>query len=330
MKKIVSALLCVLMVVSLFALAACDGNKDDTKKETLKFGLGVFLDGSSAAATEDANGNVTSIVTAAAVLVDADGKIVKCALDTIETKGTFDTAGKATAPKTPVQSKYEQGDNYNMVAYGGAKAEWYQQADNFCKLVEGKTVGQIAALVAEGNKGTEEVVNAGCTIMIHEFVKAIDAAVKNAADSDATKDSKLSVAFSVEVTAKDATEDADGQLKYETTVVAAALDGSKIIAAESDCVQADQKFGATGGSLSGNFTHISKREQGDNYNMVTYGGAKAEWYAQADAFDAALIGKTAGDVNALLGENGYGNADLQSANCTILVNGLVAAASKLK
>ncbi len=321
MKKIVSALLCVLMLVG---LVACGGEKT----ETLKFGLGVYFDGSSVAATEDVNGNVTSTVTAAAVLVDNDGKIVKCALDTIETKGTFDAAGKATAPNG-LTSKYEQGDNYGMVAWGGAKSEWYKQVDNFCKLVEGKTVGQVAALVAEGNKGTEEVVNAGCTIMIHEFVKAIDAAVKNAADSDATKDSKLSVAFSVEVTSKDATEDADGQFKYETTVVAAALDGNKIIAAKSDCVQADQKIDATG-KLSGNFTLISKREAGDNYNMVAYGGAKAEWYAQADAFDAALIGKTAGDVNALLGENGYGNADLQAANCTILVNGFVAAAAKLK
>ncbi len=322
MKKIVSALLCVLMLVSALTLVSCGGEKN----ETLKFGLGVYYDATYTSANEDVAGKATTIVTAAAVLMDGD-KIVKCKLDTIEVAGTYDADGKVTAPNG-MTSKYEQGDNYGMVAWGGAKSEWYKQADAFCRLVEGKTASEVMALVAEGNKGNDEVINAGCTIMIHEFVDAIDKAVKNAADSAATKDSTLALAFSVEATSKDATEDAVGQHKYEITVVSAALDGGKITVAKSDCVQSVGKF-KIDGSVDSN-TLISKREQGDNYGMVAYGGAKAEWYAQADAFDAALVGKTAGDVNALLGENGYGNADLQAANCTILVNGLVAAAAKLK
>ena len=63
--------------------------------------------------------------------------------------------------------------------------------------------------------------------------------------------------------------------------------------------------------------------------MKAYGGAAKEWYEQAAAFDAACIGKTAGDVNALLGADNRGNEDLQSAGCTILVNGLVKAAAKV-
>ncbi len=322
MKKILCILLCTCLLT---ALVACGG----AKNETLKFGVGVDVSASFTAATEDAAGKANSTVTVAAVLVDNAGKIVKCAVDTVETKGTFDVAGKATAPTTPVLSKYEQGDSYNMVEYGKAQAEWYKQADAFCKLVEGKTAAEVKALVAEGDKGADEVINAGCTIMIAEFVRAIDKAVKNAADSAATAASDVSVAVFVEASSKDATEDADGQHKYETTVIGAALDGGKITVSVSDCAQTVFKFGADG-SKKAEPTTATKREQGDAYNMVLYGSAKAEWYKQADAFDAALVGKTAGEVSALMGADNYGNADLQAANCTILVNGFVGAASKLK
>ena len=51
--------------------------------------------------------------------------------------------------------------------------------------------------------------------------------------------------------------------------------------------------------------------------------------AKADAFNALCIGKTASDVNALMGSDNYGNADVKAAGCTILVNGLVKAAAKV-
>jgi ABC-type branched-subunit amino acid transport system ATPase component len=58
-------------------------------------------------------------------------------------------------------------------------------------------------------------------------------------------------------------------------------------------------------------------------------GTVKEWYEQADAFNAATIGKTAGEITSLLGDNGYGNADLQTAGCTIAVSALVKAAAKI-
>jgi hypothetical protein len=74
---------------------------------------------------------------------------------------------------------------------------------------------------------------------------------------------------------------------------------------------------------------VGKKEAGAQYGMKTYGGAAKEWYEQSAAFDAATIGKTADEIRSLLGQNNYGNADLQAAGCTILVNGLVSAASKI-
>ena len=74
---------------------------------------------------------------------------------------------------------------------------------------------------------------------------------------------------------------------------------------------------------------LGKYEQGLDYKMVQYGGAGNEWYVQADAFCSAALGKTAGDVNALLGSDNYGTDIVKDAGCTILVDGFVKAASKL-
>ena len=59
-----------------------------------------------------------------------------------------------------------------MVAYGGAAKEWYEQAAAFDSACVGKTAAEIASLVAEDGKGTEEVQSAGCTIYVTGFVKA--------------------------------------------------------------------------------------------------------------------------------------------------------------
>ena len=62
--------------------------------------------------------------------------------------------------------------------------------------------------------------------------------------------------------------------------------------------------------------------------MVAYGGATKEWFEQADAFDAACVGKTTAEIAGLAADDGKGNADLQAAGCTITVTGFVKAATK--
>lgn len=57
-------------------------------------------------------------------------------------------------------------------------------------------------------------------------------------------------------------------------------------------------------------------------------GKVLEWHAQAEAFEAACVGKTASEISALAAGDGYGVADLQSAGCTIAVKDMVKAAVK--
>ena len=268
MKKFLSIAIAIIMVAGVLFLVGCDKGPEDANTDApanLKFGLGVVASyGDVKDASDEANGEGEVIVDVAAVLVDADGKIVKCVLDCADSKAAF-TAEGAAVEAGEFKTKYEMGDSYNMVTYGGAKAEWYTQADSFAKLVEGKTVEEVKALVAEGDKGTADVVNAGCTIMIADFVKSIEAAVKNAADSKATADSTLKLGVVTSQTNKDASEEANGEIEIATTVVATALDAEgKVIVAKTDVAAAKLAFDAKGVSATDATAAIAtKYEQGD-------------------------------------------------------------------
>lgn len=331
MKKILSAIICVALIFSVLTLVSCN------KEETLKFGMGVYSVADTAKnADGDTKGTHEAEITAAAVLVDSEGKIVKCVIDTAQNKVSHTSEGKAVATES-FKTKYELGNDYNMKLYGGSAKEWFEQVDAFCALVVGKTATEVKALIAEGDKGTDEVLNAGCTIMIADFVYALDAAIANAVDSEATADATLKLGMFTEQEASDATAEKEGKNEIETTVFAAAIGAdNKIIAASSDCVQIGFTFNTAGESTYDLTAKIvSKKDKGTNYGMSSWGtdlngdGTVKEWNEQAAAFDAACIGKTAGEIKSLMGENNYGTEELQNAGCTILVNGLVAAASKV-
>ena len=332
MKKFLSIALVVVMIASIVCLVGC-GNKEAA---TVKLGLGVSASyGEVKNADGDVNGEGEAVVDIAAVLVDAEGKIVKCVLDCADSKAQFTAKGKVVEAGE-FKTKYEMLKDYNMVAYGNAKAEWYEQADSFATLVAGKTIDEVKALVAEDGKGTEEVANAGCTIYVSGFVKAIELAVANAADSAATAESTLKLGVVTSQSGKDATEEANGEAELATTVVASALDAEKkVVAASTDVASVKFTFDLKGKSTTDTTAALTtKKAAGADYGMAKYGqdlngdGVVKEWEAQAEAFNAALVGKDASGISALAVETGYGAADLQSAGCTIHVGDMVKAAVK--
>jgi len=335
MKKALVIALCLIMAVSVMFVGCGDTtNTEETtvpNETTLKFGSGLYVTAPSVTdATEDKDGSGKVDVTVAAVTVDAEGKIVSCALDTSSNTVNFTADGKAVA-KDEFKTKYEQGNDYNMVAYGGATKEWFEQADAFEALVAGKTLDEVKALVAEENKGTDEVINAGCTIMINEFVGAIEKAYNAAAESAVTAADTLKVTAATEQTCTDATEDKDGSNKVAVNVFAAAVNAEgKVVVCASDCVEVSFTFTTEGvATLDTTKEVVSKKAQGADYGMVAYGGATKEWHEQAAAFDAACVGKTASEIATLVAEDGKGAPDLQTAGCTISVSGFVKAASKI-
>lgn len=335
MKKFLSVVLAVLVVVSMFTLAACSG-----EAKALKFGMGVVpVYGASTSADGETNGSTEVDVTAAAVLLDSEGKIVKCVIDVAQNKALYTSEGKAVA-NTDFKTKGEKGADYGMAKYGqdlngdGVVKEWNEQAAAFISCIEGKTVDEVKAMVVDGY-GNTDIATAGCTIAVSDFVSTLEKAVANAAESTATADDTLQLGSVTSQSTTDATEEKEGTNELDTTFTAAVVDkDGKVIVASTDTLQAKITFDTKGACTTDIATALSTKKQlGEKYGMASYGtdlngdGVVKEWYEQAAAFDAALVGKTADEI-AALESNGYGVESLQTAGCTIAVSDLVKAAVK--
>ncbi len=330
MKRVCTLVLAALMLLSAVSLAGCG------KAEELKFGMGVYAYIEKATdADGDTNGKGEVIATAAAVLVDANGKIVKCEIDTADNTVEYTSAGEAVAAGEFL-TKYEKGDAYGMKAYAGAAKEWFEQVDAFEALTVGKTIDEVKALMVDGDKGNDAVISAGCTITISDFVYAVEKAVKNVEASTATADDTLKIGAVTTQSTKNATEEANGENEVATTFVAAAVNkDGKVTAQATDVVDITFTFDTKGvATVDIAAAVVTKEELGTNYNMAAYGydlngdGVVKEWFEQADAFNAACVGKTATEIAALAVDTGYGAEALQTAGCTIHVSDMVKAAVK--
>ena len=73
--------------------------------------------------------------------------ITSCVIDSVQAKVGFDAAGALTSDvSAPVATKNQLGENYGMVARGGAIAEWNEQAASFAAYVTGKTSADVAGI----------------------------------------------------------------------------------------------------------------------------------------------------------------------------------------
>lgn len=335
MKKIIIMLLAVSMLVSVLILTGCGGEK----AENAKLGLGVYSYYSKATdATEDVNGAGEVYVTAAAVLIGSDGKILACKIDAMQNTVAYTSKGEYAAASA-FRTKAEQGTDYGMVKYGNAKKEWFEQIAALESVAVDKTVDEVKKLVVEStSKGNDEVVGAGCTIMISDFIHAIEKAFDNVKDSNAVKGNTLDIGFVATQSGANASEDVNGNNSIDTVIVAAARNADgKVTAMSMDSVQTAFAFDSNGASKTDIKTALTtKKELGDNYGMSKYGqnqdrngdGKVLEWYAQAEAFETFCTGKTSDEISASVLDTGYGIEGLQSAGCTVSVSDFIAAAIK--
>lgn len=246
MKKIVSLSLVVILLFSILSMSACSDKKKNDM-QPLKLGIGVKYYSDKPISAEGAqNGKGQLTTTVAAVLLDSEGKIVKCAIDTAEAVAEYTSDGKYLLGES-FKTKYELGDSYGMKSIGGAAKEWYEQIDALTSLAVGKGIEEVRALVADGGKGSSDVIKAGCTIEVSDFVYALEEAIKNANTSDATKDSSLQIKISTAQSGKDATADTDGYNELKTTITVNALDkDSKTVATRSGSSEAKYTFNNKG------------------------------------------------------------------------------------
>ncbi len=267
----------------------------------LKTGLAIVTGvGESFAATAEKSGEGKYDVTMVAVLVDEDGIIRDCKIDGIATSVKFDTKGQivsdvAVAPQT----KNELGDKYGMVAYAGAIAEWDAQADALAKFAVGKTVEELrsGAIDETGKAPAGSDLASSATIYLGGYVSAIETAVAKATYLGAQGGDSLHMATQTAINGSKSAGEKDGTAQLDATVTALTMKDGVITSCVLDSVQAKVGFNASGAITSDLTAQVqTKNELGEAYGMVAWGGAIAEWDAQAAAFASYVTGKTPADV----------------------------------
>lgn len=316
----------LMLVVTLILLSGC-ATVGLSENVGVKTGLAIVPSfTSSKAATADAAGLAQVDATYAGVLVGADGKIVKCVIDTYQAKVKFDATGKITSDLTaPVQSKNVLGDAYGMRSKSGIGKEWNEQAAAFADYCVGKTADEVAAIAldAEG-KATAEDVRAGATIHVSDLIKAVVAACQNAQDLGAKATDKLGIASEVDLAgrSKDATAEAAGvgyAYAYYTTTTFGA-DG-KITSSALNASQFSVQFDATGKIVTDLAAPQQDKQQlKDAYGMKAKSGIGKEWYEQANFFAEYVKGKTAEEVSAVaVDDKGHATGEDVRAGATVSI-----------
>ena len=267
-----------------------------------KLGMGVVTSiGSSSA------GNAQVDATVAAVILDADGKIVSCAVDVAQNKMDI-TDGEVPedAASMTFKSKKEKLEEYNM------------------KPVETTENGHVVT--------TDETLLAGCTMSINSLIDATVKACNDDSAADFTGDAKLELTCSTSVDSATASaEDGeDGTAAMYTSFAAVAVDADgKLAAVCYDEVQPKVTFDDEGEITSDTAAEIkTKREKKDEYGMRGASGISAEWFEQNQAFETFVTGKTADEISAIPTEttdNGHvvTTDETLKAGCTMSVGGMI-------
>lgn len=319
MKKILAVGLAGLMAVG---FAACSSTGDSGKNEdtsadataTAKTGYAI----SSEIKDDEYNKSETALEidsVCAAVLVDADGKIIDVKIDEAQTKPDLT---KDDGNVSDLRTKLEKKEDYGMKSASAIGKEWYEQVAAFEEWAKGKTAEEVKAGIGEDGFASDADLKAGCTIYANGFATVTAQAVESATDCGA----KATDTLKLSLTTSKYYESNETNLQYDTdyAIVTVDADGKVtsciIDASQAKCTIADGKFTVEKGAFK------SKKELGDDYAMKSASPIGKEWYEQATAFEQWCIGKTADEIKGCYGDDlSASDADLK-AGCTITVSAI--------
>ncbi len=296
MKRIITVLCAVLLMLP---LAACGGKSAATHTMGMS---------SVASRTMDAAERSTVKVTAAAVVLDEEGIIRRCAVDEL----AFDVTPSGSP--ADLSTKMERGDRYipTESETGGVSVNtsWEQQAKLFCTYVVGKKAGEVSGIAATDGKTTAIE---GCDIIVTDLIRAVRAAADAATSQKIGEGDTLKLAMT-------ATRDAAASSpEFEVELAAVTMDGDAVTGCAVDTLPISLP------TEEGVFTYVSgemltKAQQGDAYGMKKASPIEREWYEQAEAFATYAVGKTAAGLDGIK-LNGEGKTDAV-AGCTIALTSM--------
>ncbi len=316
MKRISTMLLAAILTAS--ALTACAGNAAAPSSASesaaasvavsaaptqVKAGLAVLTTSAKSTDAGENDGAAKSDSVVAAIMIGEDGKILACNLDVLQSTINFSKDGKIlTDLATTFKTKQELKENYGMKAASKIQKEWYEQANFLSAYVIGKTVEEVKGIaINEKGVATGSDLTASVTIKVPDYIAAIEKAAANAVETVASPQDRLGLAMVDNIAkSKDAGEN-DGLAQTYTTYAAVTVgtDG-KITGCALDATQANVNFDATGKITTDLSAAVkTKNELKDGYGMRAASKIGKEWYEQAAAYAAYVIGKTADEVSGI-------------------------------
>ena len=306
---------------------------DPVAEGAVKTGVAIVASATESKSAGDADGEAKYDVTVVAVTVDDNGVIQSCVIDSIGTSVLFDVNGAIVSDlSAEILTKNELGDNYNMKLYGGAVAEWYEQAAALASYAVGKNVQELKdGAVGETGYAQDADLATSATIYLGGYVSAIEVAVAEAEHLGAQAGDELKLGITTSVgSSKSADAENAGTAQLNVDAVALTMKDGVITSAQIDSLQGKVTFDATGtvtGGTDGWFA--TKNQLGEQYGMVAWGGAIAEWDAQAASFAAYITGKTPAEVAAIAVNEGTKPVDADlSTSVTIAIGGFQALIAK--
>ena len=290
-----------------------------TQNAAWRTGLGILTEASG----QERAGKIDTI--AAAVLLDAEGRVADVMLDEVEISVTGDSTGKVTMP-TDNRTKRQKGDDYPLAAVSSLEKGWTEQADAFGNYLTGKTPDEVKKLATDDDgKPKDADLLSTCTIAVDGYRDAVVRACENAKAVGSARGDRAVLGVSVRNDTKDLTADDDHDVtaQVDITVSALTLDADgRVTGAAADVAEPALTVGADG-TVSAPEMVKTKVEQGDSYGMRGASSLDKEWYEHSEGWCDYLKGKTRTEIAGIPDDGS--DADL-AALCTISVTELQKAA----
>ena len=258
MKRIFTFVLAAVLATALLAGCKSDNRTDGNTttpgnggaaEKSVKTGLAISTSiGKSTDAGED-DGLAQADSVAVAVTIDAQGTIIKCVIDSAQSKINFDSEGRLTTPMdTQFMTKNELGEEYGMKKVSSIGKEWSEQASALASYVQGKTVDEVRNIaVDETNHPTGDDLKSSVTMSIGTYIDLIEIAVENAKDLGAKESDVLKLGISTNMGRSANAGEEPGLAEIYSTYVAATTDSQgKITSCIIDASQSRINFDSSG------------------------------------------------------------------------------------